>query len=450
VHQPNDLYRAFFDATNDSVVIADAACGTIVDANLRALIDTAYSRDELHGIRVGRLFQPSDEIAARALERSDGDVSGLRLLTKTGSVIAVDARLTPVRMHDRRFVFIAIRKGGAGACAGTGETDVEDSGHEDVPGIIGRSERIRDVCRRAASVARSDATVLIQGASGTGKEVVANAIHTLSGRRHRPFVKVNCAALTETLLESELFGHVKGAFTGAIRDRRGRFKQADGGTILLDEIGSMPLAGQATLLRVLQEREFEPVGSSQTIPVDVRVIAATNTDLGSAVAAGAFRADLYYRLNVFGMSLPPLRERLEDVPLLARHFLRRYGGDAGRRITGIAPDALSILVEHDWPGNVRELENAIEHAAIVETGPVIMGDSLPAALRKSGAGAETDSEPADLGLRERLMRAERQILLDTLARANGVRKRAAEMLGIDSRNMPYFLRKHRLQDELQP
>ena len=191
---------------------------------------------------------------------------------------------------------------------------------------------MRQVVHLIASVAKSDTTVLIQGESGTGKEIVANAVHAMSRRRRGPFVKVNCAALTETLLESELFGHVKGAFTGALRDRNGRFKQADRGTILLDEIGSMPLAGQAALLRVLQEHAFEPVGSSTTTSVDVRVIASTNTDLAQAVAEGSFRADLYYRLNVFGIVVPPLRERVEDIPLLSRHFLRRCNETLGKRL----------------------------------------------------------------------------------------------------------------------
>jgi transcriptional regulator with GAF, ATPase, and Fis domain len=330
------------------------------------------------------------------------------------------------------------------------DDDVFDTGGSQgalLSGIIGRSPQIRNVCRLVRSVARSDATVLIQGESGTGKEIVANAVHATSRRHCGPFVKVNCAALTESLLESELFGHVKGAFTGAIRDRRGRFQQADGGTLLLDEIGSLPLPGQATLLRVLQEREFEPVGSSRTIPVNVRIIAATNSDLARAVAEGAFRADLYYRLNVFGIVLPPLRDRLEDVPVLARHFLVCYNRLVGSPIRSIAPEAMTVLLGHDWPGNVRELENAIEHAVIVEASQVVQVASLPAGLQKLRApGSNTTAN--DLNLRERLLLAERQILLDTLARANGIRKRAAEMLGIDARNMPYFLRKHRLQDKV--
>jgi len=344
--------------------------------------------------------------------------------------------------------FVGVRRHDGAVAVDSEPFDGGPTEDETLSGIIGQSEQIQDVCRLVRCVARSDATVLIQGESGTGKEIVANAIHANSRRCRAPFVKVNCAALTESLLESELFGHVKGAFTGAIRDRRGRFKQADGGTILLDEIGSMPLSGQATLLRVLQEREFEPVGSSQTVPVNVRVIAATNSDLGRAVADGAFRADLYYRLNVFGIVLPPLRERPEDVPLLAQLFLDRYNRIVGKRIRAIGPDALSMLLGHDWPGNVRELENAMEHAVIVEAGAAIDPASLPVSLRKSREAEDGIPLSADLNLRERLLLAERQILLDTLVRANGIRKRAAEMLGIDSRNMPYFLKKHRLQDKV--
>ena len=291
-------------------------------------------------------------------------------------------------------------------------------------------------------MAKSDATVLVQGESGTGKEVIANVIHEHSHRRRGPFVKVNCAALTETLLESELFGHVKGAFTGAICDRRGRFKQADVGTILLDEIGSLPLSGQAKLLRVLQEHEFEPVGSSITIPINVRVVASTNIDLAKAVNEGKFREDLYYRLNVFSIPLPPLRERKEDIFLLVQHFLGQHSRALGAEIKAVAPQTHALLIEHDWPGNVRELENAIEHAVIVEKGPVILPSSLPMNLSKSSPVKNDTELSAEIGLREMLILLERQILLDTLLRAHGVKKHTAAMLGIDARNLPYLLRKH--------
>jgi transcriptional regulator with GAF, ATPase, and Fis domain len=320
------------------------------------------------------------------------------------------------------------------------------STHENgFPNLIGQSEKIRHVCQLIGSVAKSDVTVLIQGESGTGKEIVANAIHAHSLRNRGPFVKVNCAALTETLLESELFGHVKGAFTGAVRDRCGRFKQADGGTILLDEIGSLSLAGQAKLLRVLQEQEFEPVGSSITTAVNVRVIAATNSDLQKAVAEGKFREDLFYRLNVFSIHLPPLRERKEDIALLAQHFLQKYNLAIGKKIQAFAAETLAAMMRYDWPGNVRELENAVEHAVLVETNLFISPGSLPMNL--------TPPEPADasteLGLREMLNLFEKQIIIDTLIRANWIKKRAAAILQIDPRNFPYLLRKHNIADSIQ-
>ena len=317
----------------------------------------------------------------------------------------------------------------------------------DFPMIIGQSEKIREVCRLIGSVAKSNANVLIQGESGTGKEIIANAIHAHSHRCCGPFVKVNCAALTETLLESEFFGHVRGAFTGAVRDRHGRFKQADGGTILLDEIGSMSPAGQAKLLRVLQEREFEPVGSSVTTSVDVRVLASTNTDLVKTVGEGKFREDLYYRLNVFSISLPPLRERKEDIPLLGKYFVQQHAKTVRKEIGSIAPEALSLLLQYDWPGNVRELENAVEHAVIVEKGPAIRPSSLPMNLAQSGA-MEGAPEPAvEPGLREKLNLLEKEILLEALSRAQGIKRQAAAMLHVDPRNLPYLLRKHDLGEQ---
>ena len=430
------------------MLIVNAAGRRIIDVNAGTLADTGYSRSELVGMTLERVLQAPGGHLTRSLEGSAGTIEGATLLTRTGASIVVDAKMTPVRVNTDQYFFVAIRTRGMDSSTAQKTVDAQGcSGGRECADIIGRSEKIRQVCRLIGSVAASDATVLIQGESGTGKEVAANAIHVQSRRRRAPFVRVNCAALPDALLESELFGHVKGAFTGATRDRRGRFKQADGGTILLDEIGSMPLSGQATLLRVLQEREFEPVGSSQSVSVDVRVIAATNVDLEKSVAAGTFRADLYYRLNVFGITLPPLRDRPEDIPLLAQHFLRSYSETLRKQLRSLAPDTLSGLCAYTWPGNVRELENAIEHATIVETGSVVLPASLPASIRSMGMESSDDSGCA-LGLRERLALAERQILVDTLRRSNGIKKRAAEMLGIDSRNMPYFLRKHRLQDGL--
>ena len=451
--QLTDWLRAFFNATVDAIVVVDAVTHTIVEANAQALVDSGYRLEELAGVSIECLFPSLGRLLASARGRDDArgiSCNGFRLLTKTGEAIAVDARVTPVELDDGHcFVIVARRIAGT---PDSGRTDREAGADPDAAvwrRVIGHSEKMRQVVRLISSVANSDTTVLIQGESGTGKEIVANAVHAMSRRRRGPFVKVNCAALTETLLESELFGHVKGAFTGALRDRNGRFKQADRGTILLDEIGSMPLAGQAALLRVLQEHAFEPVGSSTTTSVDVRVIASTNTDLAKAVAEGSFRADLYYRLNVFGIVVPPLRERVEDIPLLSRHFLRRCNETLGKRLPDLAPDTLTALVEHEWPGNVRELENAIEHAVLVEPGTVVMPSSLPATIRM-WSGGHADQPRSELGLRARLHLAEREILVETLTRANGIKKRAAAMLGIDSRNMPYLLRKHRLQDAVRP
>jgi PAS domain S-box-containing protein len=235
--------------------------------------------------------------------------------------------------------------------------------------IIGDSRAMRDVVEKVALVGPTDSSVLILGETGTGKELVARAVHAASPRAHRPLIKVNCAALPSTLIESELFGHERGAFTGATEQRVGRFELAAGGTIFLDEIGDMPLDVQSKLLRVLQEREFERVGGGTTLAADVRVVAATNRDLAAAVAAGTFRADLYYRLNVFPIALAPLRERREDIPPLARYFVARYAPQIGRRIAHVAHDAMRLLVEYEWPGNVRELEHVIERAVILSAGP---------------------------------------------------------------------------------
>src|SRR5262245_31688869 len=238
-------------------------------------------------------------------------------------------------------------------------------------GIVGRSRVVQEVVRTARLVAQSRSTILIAGETGTGKELVARAIHDWSAQREMPLIRVNCAALPETLIESELFGHVRGAFTGAIANKKGRFALADGGTIFLDEVGVIAPTVQAKLLRVLQEREFEPLGSERTLVVDVRVIAATNRDLRAMVGEGKFQEDLYYRLNVIPIGMPPLRDRREDIPLLVDHFIRRHAGRAGKRIDGISPTAMAALVDAPWPGNVRELENTIERAVVLTPQPVI-------------------------------------------------------------------------------
>ncbi|HZY02524.1 MAG TPA: sigma-54 dependent transcriptional regulator [Anaeromyxobacteraceae bacterium] len=244
-------------------------------------------------------------------------------------------------------------------------------------GLVGSCAGMREVGRMIDAVAYSAATVLVTGESGTGKELVARALHGKSPRKSQPFVALNCGALTETLLESELFGHVKGAFTGAQRDQKGLFEAADGGTIFLDEIGDIPLSTQVRLLRVLQEGEMKRVGSAESIKVDVRVIAATHRDLPKLVKAGKFREDLFYRLNVIAIPLPPLRDRIEDVPLLAQHFLKRYAERLGKKVRTISPEGLELLAGYRWPGNVRELENAVERAVVLCRGETVAAADLP-------------------------------------------------------------------------
>ncbi len=310
--------------------------------------------------------------------------------------------------------------------------------------IIGDSAELQSVFEVVKRAAPTKATVLILGESGTGKELVAQAIHEESPRREKPFVKVNCAALTETLLESELFGHEKGSFTGAIARKEGRFELADGGTLFLDEIGEISAALQMKLLRVLQQREFERVGGTQTLQVDVRIVAATNRDLGAEVTAGRFREDLYYRLNVVSITLPPLRQRKGDVPALVSHFLDRYCTAYGKEIVGLAPGTLNALLSHTWPGNVRELENVIERAVVLAQGKQLTTDDLPASFRgprPAGAPVVKDGT-GGLIPGATLHEIEREAILKTLEMVQGSTSRAAEVLGISVRKIQYRLKEY--------
>ncbi|HLV66421.1 MAG TPA: sigma-54 dependent transcriptional regulator [Polyangiaceae bacterium] len=320
----------------------------------------------------------------------------------------------------------------------------------DQPGtgdLLGKSPAMRAVGDLIRRIAATRTTVLITGESGTGKERVARAIHRLSDRASGPFLVVNCGALPEALMESELFGHEKGAFTGAQNRHAGLFREADGGSLLLDEVGELPATLQVKLLRVLQERAVRPVGATQELPVDVRVMAATNRDIEADVAAGKFRSDLYYRLNVLRVTLPPLRERREDVPVLAESFVRRFADELGKEITGFTPDAVRALQSYSFPGNVRELENVIERAVALAGGRVIGLGDLPPEL--SGmAGAPTPAllelPPEGTRLDDILSEVERRLILAALERTGGVRTRAAELLGITFRSLRYRLKKHGL------
>ncbi len=321
-------------------------------------------------------------------------------------------------------------------------------------GLVGNSAPIREVTRMIDAVAYSATTVLVTGESGTGKELVARALHAKSPRRSHPFVALNCGALTETLLESELFGHVKGAFTGAQRDQKGLFDAADGGTIFLDEIGDIPLSTQVRLLRVLQEGEIKRVGSADAIRVDVRVIAATHRDLPKLVKSGRFREDLFYRLNVINVPLPPLRDRVEDIPLLAHHFLRRYADRLGKKVRTLAPEAVELLCGYRWPGNVRELENAIERAVVLCRSESVTAGDLPPAVtgrtaplvREAPAGGD---EAAWLTLsyaaaKEQALRRFEKSYVEALMRAcdNNI-SAAARKAGMDRSNFKRVLRKYR-------
>lgn len=305
-------------------------------------------------------------------------------------------------------------------------------------GIVGRSRAVQDVIARVELVAKSRSTVLITGETGTGKELVARAIHDRSAERNQPLIRVNCAALPESLLESELFGHVRGAFTGAVNARKGRFALADGGSIFLDEIATISASVQAKLLRVLQEREFEPLGAERTQKVDVRVIAATNRDLQVLAADGRFQNDLYYRLNVIPIRIPPLRERREDIPLLVEHFTSRLSASLGKPDLRVDDSAMEVLSAYSWPGNVRELENTIERAVVLATGPVIGRDLV---LLMPGAVSETTGLPSTR-LHENVIWAERESILAALRASGGVKKDAAEALGISQRALSHYLGKH--------
>lgn len=308
--------------------------------------------------------------------------------------------------------------------------------------IIGESPKIKKIFEIISNVSPTEANILIQGETGTGKELVARAIHYNSARKDHPFVKVDCAALAETLLESELFGHEKGAFTGATKDRIGRFRTADHGTIFLDEIGNISLAVQAKLLRVLQDSEFEAVGSDEPIKVDVRIIAATNANLEEHVEKGLFRRDLFYRLNVIRILLPPLRERTGDIPMLASHFLSIHNNKNRKSVEGISREALNKLVSYTWPGNIRELENVMERAVILCKGKMVEPMDIPLYQEKMGFAQDLYGKPLEVLMDQ----FERQILMNTLELTNGDKEKAAKILQISRASFYNKIKKHQITE----
>ena len=320
--------------------------------------------------------------------------------------------------------------------------------------IIGRSETMLDVFKMIETVARTNSTILLTGESGTGKGLVAQAVHYHSLRRDKPMVSLNCGAMPETLLESELFGHMRGAFTGAEQNKKGLLEVAEKGTIFLDEIGEMSPVMQVKLLRVLQERRFRRVGGLEELQADIRVIAATNQDLTKAVAENRFREDLFYRINVIPIVLPPLRERREDIPLLAEHFLAKYSSQMEKPVTAISRPAMELLQKHEWPGNIRELENVIERAVALEGTPSIQPESLPPVVRGgvarpstalAAAGTHETLPVEGLDLEARVQEIERSYISQALERANGVQVKAAELLGMSFRSFRYYVKKYNLR-----
>ncbi len=387
------------------------------------LLITDYKMPSMDGLRLATTAQVVRPSVAIIMISAFASVDTAVSAIKQGVLDVIEK---PVKLRD-------VKKAAARALA-TRRLVIENrrlradlEGREELGRIIGRAPAFRDSLSMVEQVAPVKSTVLLTGDSGTGKEVFANAIHRLSPRVEGPLVKVHCAALADSLLETELFGHEKGAYTGADRSRKGRFELADGGTIFLDEIGEIPHTTQVKLLRVLQEGEFERVGGDRTINVDVRVVAATNTDLEHAVAEGRFREDLYYRLNVIRIPIPPLRDRRTDIPLLVQHFIEKYTRLTGKPVKGIEPDALDRLQAADWPGNVRELENVIERAVVLTAGDRITISEIPEAPN-GDAAVLAERIPFRVG--QSLADLERDAIASTLRAVGGDKDAAAKILGI--------------------
>jgi len=399
----------------------------------------------LDGIEVVKRLRADDPDATVLVVSAHGTIAAAVDAMRAGAIDFLEKPFSPevLRARVEKAVEIARERRGAQAARARAEALDEDRIREHDPhGLVGRSDPIRRVLDQIRKVAAADATVLVQGESGTGKELVARALHDGSRRRDGPFVSVSCAAIPEGLLESELFGHERGAFTGAVRRKLGRFELAHQGTLFLDEVGEIPPAIQVKLLRVLQERSFERVGGEETVAVDVRVVSATNRDLARMVAEGSFREDLFYRLNVVPVTLPPLRERTGDVEELARFFLGRIAPRLGRKVTGFAPEALELLGRHRWPGNVRELENVVEQALVFAEGELVRPEDLPDGLRRAPAAAALPVPTGDRSLTEILEDLERQLILAAYERAKGVKAETARLLGIKPSALYYKLEKY--------
>jgi two-component system response regulator HydG len=400
------------------------------------LVLTDFRLPDLDGLEVierARALRPEAELVLFT------GFASIPLAVQAIKLGAYDFVTKPFRRADlERVVARALEKQALAADNRRLRQQLDDRPDTPLGRIIGQSEAITAVLRVVEQVAPSTATVLIEGPSGTGKELVAEALHALSPRRDKPLVKVNCSAIPETLLEAELFGHEKGAFTGALARKDGRFARADGGTLFLDEVGTLTLPIQAKLLRALQDGTFEPLGSTRTLQADCRIIAATNTDLARAVKEGAFREDLYYRLNVIRIALPSLKERPDDIPLLLGHFLLFHAARNHKSLDGFESEALRALRAYDWPGNVRELSHAVERAVVLATGRTITRDCLPEAIRQA-AGPAAEAVMGDkviaVPVGTPLEDVEKLVISETLRHTGGNKAQAASMLGISTRTI---------------
>jgi two-component system response regulator HydG len=397
------------------------------------------------GIEVVRRLREADPEATVLVVSAHGTIAKAVDAMREGAIDFIEKPFSPelLRARVEKAIEIARERRGARTARARAEALAEDLGRDHDPhGLVGSSEPMKRVIEQIRKVAPTDTTVLVLGDSGTGKELVARALHESSTRREKPFVSVSCAAIPEGLLESELFGHEKGAFTGAVRKKLGRFELAHEGTLFLDEVGELPPPLQVKLLRVLQERKFERVGGEETVEVDVRLISATNRDLANMAQRGAFREDLYYRLDVVSVKLPALRERPGDVEELARHFLERSAQRHGRAVRGFTPEALELLRRHRWPGNVRELENVVEQALVFAESELVREEDLPETLRRAPPAPALPVPSGERSLTEILEALEKELILAAYEKAKGVKAETARLLGIKPSALYYKLEKY--------
>ena len=442
ISEERAVYKHLIENVNELVFQVNPR-GTIMFVNHRVQHVLGRTPDEIIGTSFFSYVFPEDLENARAafrlVMRHEQPFSGeYRVIHKNRSVLTISIYTRPIMEDGRAVGMQGIIQDITPPAAGLTS---QRSGLHD---LIGRSSRMQEIYDLIANVAETDSTVLIHGESGTGKELIAHAVHRSSHRSHQPFIVVNCAAYSENLLESELFGHERGAFTGAHRRKLGRFELAQGGTIFLDEIGEIPLHSQLLLLRVLQNKTFERVGGEKTLNTDARVVAATNRKLVEEMKAGRFREDLYYRLNVISIEVPPLRDRKDDIPALVEHFLKKYAAATGRKILQCSKSALELFVEHDWYGNVRELENAIERAVVMASGSMITPGDLPADLQQRVPVSMVDEYPADAQLT--LYEHEKRLITRTLKAVKWNKNQAAKQLGITRTTLYSKIQKYHIQE----